>query len=244
LHPSDKIGNLEIVKLWKYLVLAAVVVASVYVYLHWQEFAYLWPRSSASSDSNSEGNGAESSTSSATPVAHVGRFNWRRIGRPEGFAVEMPCDIRKIEVPAFSERGATDEVQMILCNPDTETTFSVSWEDNPPIARAGDRSVDRILDGAKEGALARTQSTEVSESRSSPGGLPGRDFVGRNAGGGVISARLLYVGQRLYLLSAAFPSDSARRDEDIARFFDSFSLPAPSRIPETLPTALLPTGAH
>jgi hypothetical protein len=243
LHPSDKIGSLEIVKLWKYLVLAGVVVAGVYVYLHWQEFAYLWSRSSDSSDSSSGGNGAESSASSATPV-HAGRFNWRRIGRPEGFAVEMPCDVRKTEVPAFSERGATDEVQMILCNPDTETTFSVSWEDNPPIARVGDRSVDHILDGAKEGALARTQSIEVSESRSSPGGIPGRDFVGRNAGGGMISARLLYAGQRLYLLSAAFPSDSARRDEDIARFFNSFSLPAPSRIPETLPTAVLPVEAR
>jgi hypothetical protein len=53
----------------------------------------------------------------------------------------------------------------------------------------------------------------------------------------VISARLIYVGQRLYLLSATFPSDAARRDEDIAHFFNSFSLAASSRIPDTLPAA-------
>ena len=82
----------------------------------------------------------------------------------------------------------------------------------------------------------RTQTTEVSEVRSNPGGSPGRDFVGRNAGGGVLNARLIYAGQRLYLLSATFPSVAARRDEDIARFFNSFALTARSRTSDTLPT--------
>jgi hypothetical protein len=235
LHLSDEICNLERVKLWKYLVLAGVVGAGVYAYLHREQLGLVWPHMDASGDSPSEGSGA--ATARSGTEIRAGRFHWQTITRPEGFKVDMPSDIRKIEVPALSERGAVDQVQMILCNPDAETTFSVSWEDNPPVARVGDRSVDHILDTAKEGALARTQSTEVSESRSNPGGSPGRDFVGRNAGGGVISARLIYVNPRLYLLSATFPSDAARRDEDIAHFFNSFSLAASSRIPGTLPPA-------
>jgi len=230
LHPSDKWFNLGIVRLLKYLVFAGLIVAGVYIYLHRQEFGSLWPRGNGSASSD-EG-GGESFASSATPVAHTGRFNWRTVTRPEGFKVEMPCETRKIEVPAFSERGATDQVQMILCDPDLATTFSVSWEDNPPVARVGDRSVDHILDSAKDGALVRTQTTEVSEVRSNPGGSPGRDFVGRNAGGGVLNARLIYAGQRLYLLSATFPSVAARRDEDIARFFNSFSLGSSARLPD------------
>jgi len=224
------------VRLWKYLVLAGLLLAGVYLYLHRQELGLVLPHGDAPSDSGSLGGATEPVASGSSPVVHAGRFNWQRIDRPEGFAVEMPGDVRKIEVPAFSERGNTEQVQMILCNPETEITFSVSWEDNPPIARSGDRSVDHILDAAKDGALARTQTTEDGESRSTPGGNPGRDFVGRNAGGGVLSARLIYVGQRLYLLSATFPSAAARRDEDIARFFNSFALTARSRTSDTLPT--------
>jgi len=238
LHPTEKRFNLEFVRLLRYLVLAGLIVAVVYIYLHRQDFGYLWPHGNVAT--SGEGAGTESSASPPAHVAHTGHINWRVVTRPEGFKVEMPCEIRKIEVPAFSERGDTDQVQMILCDPDLETTFSVSWEDNPPVARAGDRSVDHILDSARDGALMRTQTTEVSEVRSNPGGSPGRDFVSRNAGGGVMNARLVYAGQRLYLLSANFPSASARRDEDIARFFNSFSLGASTRIPDSLPTAILP----
>lgn len=232
LHLSDKIDNPEIVRILRYLVLVGLVAAAVYIYLHRQEFALLWPHSTATADQNNESDLAGTPTPKAAPAIHPGRFIWKAVSRPEGFKVEMPCETRKIEVPAFSDRGATDQVQMILCDPDLETTFSVAWEDNPPVARVGSRAVDQILDSAKDGALVRTQTTEVSETRSTPGGNPGRDFVARNAGGGVMNARLIYAGQRLYLLSAVFPSAAARRDEDIARFFNSFALGTSTRLPD------------
>jgi predicted Zn-dependent protease len=39
-----------------------------------------------------------------------------------------------------------------------------------------------------------------------------------------MDARLIYAGDRLYMLVAAFPSARARRDQNVARFFNSFKL--------------------
>jgi hypothetical protein len=55
-----------------------------------------------------------------------------------------------------------------------------------------------------------------------------------------MSSRLIYVNPRLYMLIAAFPSEGARREQDVARFFDSFAIVASERVPETLPVAAAP----
>jgi hypothetical protein len=39
------------------------------------------------------------------------------------------------------------------------------------------------------------------------------------------------------MLIAAFPSESARRDKDVTRFFNSFAIVSSGRIPETMPLA-------
>jgi hypothetical protein len=83
----------------------------------------------------------------------------------------------------------------------------------------------------------RTQTTLESEVHISPGGFPAREFSAHNAAGGVMNVHLLFTGQRLYMLVATFPSASARNDQDVARFFNSFTLVEPNRIPESLPGA-------
>ena len=62
----------------------------------------------------------------------------------------------------------------------------------------------------------------------------------KTRGGGVMDVRLMYVGHRLYMLIAAFPSISVRRDQDVTRFFNSFKLVPSSKIPETMPAAPAP----
>jgi hypothetical protein len=39
------------------------------------------------------------------------------------------------------------------------------------------------------------------------------------------------------MLTAAFPSMGARREQDVTRFYNSFRASAPSDIPEALPAA-------
>ena len=68
-------------------------------------------------------------------------------------------------------------------------------------------------------------------------GISCAGFVGRNINGGIISSRMIYAGQRLYLLSAAFPSTKARRDQDVTRFFSSLTFDRNSGHPRVLPEA-------
>jgi len=67
-------------------------------------------------------------------------------------------------------------------------------------------AVDKTLDTART-MRWHEQSTMVSESKNSRHGYPARDFVGRNAGGGIFNARLFW-WPRLYMMIAAFPSDT------------------------------------
>jgi hypothetical protein len=79
---------------------------------------------------------------------------------------------------------------------------------------------------ARDDAMARTQTTLVEQSTFSQQGFPGRYFSSRNLGGGVMNSRLILARKRLYMLTATFPTAGARRDEDVARFFSSFTVVA------------------
>jgi hypothetical protein len=213
------------VKPWYYILLIAIaVLGCAYLYLHRQELGLAGLQSpkvdttppTDASDSTASGDQGDSAPRPA-------RMVWQRINRtPDGFTVDMPSEIKEIQIPAYTERGGAEQVSMIFCNPDFETTFSVAWADNPPVARANGGSPDRTLEMARDDALARTQTTLLGDSRSNPQGFPARDFTARNIGGGIFNSRMVFAGSRLYMLTAAFPSVSARRDSDVTRFFNSF----------------------
>ena len=117
---------------------------------------------------------------------------------------------------------------MIIATPNAETTYAIAWDDDPPVERASGEAVERTLDNARDGALARTQTTLMDESHASFQGYPARDFTGQNQSGGLFNARLILAGKKLYMMIVAFPAPSARRDEDVNHFFDSFKLTAAS----------------
>jgi hypothetical protein len=206
------------VKQLLYIVLTAVLILGmVYVYLHRQVLGLSWLPGFGMDESTS----SDQSDANSAPA----RMIWQKVDRtPDGVKVELPSDTKDIQVPAYNERGGSEPVSMILANPDAETSFSVAWADNPPVARANAHAADKTLDMARDDALARTQSRLINESHASFGGYPARDFEGRNVEGGVINSRLIYAGQRLYMLIAAFPSAGARRDRDVSRFFNSFAV--------------------
>jgi hypothetical protein len=204
------------VKRWHYIVFLGVgALGIVYVYLHRQELGLAGsPKSSIAETAN-----AGLTNSFSRPA----QITWAMVNRPrDGFSVEMPSDIKEIQIPAYNESGGTDPVNMVFSNPDAETTFSLSWADDPPVVRTNGRSPERVLNMARDEALARTQTTLVRESKDTRGGLAARDILARNAGGGVFDTRLIYSGERLYMLTAAFPSMNARREQDVIRFFNSF----------------------
>jgi hypothetical protein len=203
------------VRRWYYIILGGILLAGVvYIYLHRVDLGLASP--------------GESDSSSSLPTdissAHPAHIVWQKLDRSaDGFVVDMPTDTKEMQIPAYTTTGGAEQVRMVYAYPDAETSFSIAWEDSPPVARAAGMAPEKTLDWARDDALARTQSTLVSESKSMQRGYPSRDFAGRNAGGGIYNARLVLAGPRLYMLIAAFPSLNARREQDVTRFFNSFA---------------------
>lgn len=188
--------------------------------------------------------GSHSATSSDSTVdvpAATGKpahMDWRTVNRPDdGFKIDMPAEAKDLQVPAYNEAGSSEPVKMLFANPDGDTTFAISWEDTPPVARVNRNAPDKTLDMARDGMLSRTRTTLSNETRQMVSGFPARTISARNPDGGVLDARLIFTGQRLYTIMALFPSAGARREQDVTRLFNSF---APSRLPSTsLPPATM-----
>jgi hypothetical protein len=206
------------VRLLLYIALAVILVlAGIFVYRNRVGMGLVSPPA----------NGADQTPTSSpyAPGAHPAGIVWQSVDRtPDGFKVQMPADIKEIQVPAYNEQGGSEQVDMIYAYPDSETCFSVTWADDPPVERANFEAPDQTLDMARDDAMARTQTTVVEQSTFSQQGFPGRYFSSRNLGGGVMNSRLILARKRLYMLTATFPTAGARRDEDVARFFSSFSV--------------------
>jgi len=195
-----------------------LIVGLIYVYLHRQELGLGGSRPAQVEETAAPAPAQPSQTAPAPIV-------WEKIDRSsDGFKVEMPTGVQQTQVPAYNERGGEEPVQMIFSNPNADTTFSVAWADNPPVARINQHSAERTLEMARDEALNRTQTALVNESATSFDGHPARDFTAQNANGGTMNSRLIYAGQRLYMLTAVFPSAGARRDADVSRFFNSFAI--------------------
>lgn len=168
-------------------------------------------------------------------TSHPVQITWEVVSRPDdGFKVDLPTNPKEVQVQAYNETGGTEPVKMLYANPDGDTTFAVTWEDNPPVARVNDRVPDKTLDQARDGMLARTQSSLVNETRLEVGGFPAREITAKNNGGGLLDARIIFMNDRLFTLMALYPSANARREQDVIRFYNSFT---PLRISTTLPEA-------
>ena len=149
----------------------------------------------------------------------------------------MPGDPKRVTVQANTEAGTNEPISMLLVKSDEDRTYAVAWAEKPPVARMNDLNADKTLDQARDGALTRTGTTLVTESRNNPQGYPGRDVVAHNVGGGIMDARFIFASHRLYMLIVTSPSAGARHLEDVNHFFESFTIASNTQIPESLPAA-------
>ena len=83
-------------------------------------------------------------------------------------------------------------------------------------AKANGRQLGSLANGqaVKEAEKARQRAQELAGTR----GVEGRTADEQHV------ERLIFAGSRLYMLNAAFPSAAARRERDVTRFFNSFSV--------------------
>lgn len=204
-------GHTQGVRRWYIVVLGAILIGGgIYIYLHRQDLGLTGP---------------SLQTGGSDPSPGPPNIQWATMDRSaEGFRIETPVGTREVQVPAYNQTGGEEPVEMVFSDPDSSISFSVAWKDDPPVARGSQGNPQQTLANARDGALARSQTVLVSQSAGNREGYPTLDFQGRNADGGVLNARLILAGKRLYMLMAAFPAASARRDADVTRFFNSFQI--------------------
>ena len=161
----------------------------------------------------------------ANPGERGGHAAWQTIDRSaDGFKVQVPAAASETQIPAYTGSGVVEQVEMIEAQVAPDTTYAVAWADNPPVERAASEDPEKTLDMARDGALGRTQTSLISESRGEIDGHASREFQARNAGGGIPNGRLILAGTHLYMMITTLPATSARSEEDVKAFFDSFSL--------------------
>lgn len=197
------------VKRWPYIVIL-VIVAGVIGYYLLATGQLHWPARSTADAANS------------SPAAE--NIAWHAVLRPrDGFKIEMPDGVKDSEAPAYDSDGNNEPVKMLSASPDGNTVYAITWQDNPPVARAHNNSPDVTLDQARDGMLAHTQTTLIKEARITVDGNSAREILAQNSSGGILNARLIFTKTgRLYTLLALFPTAGARNPDDVNRFFDSF----------------------
>lgn len=165
-------------------------------------------------------------------AAQTATIGWQTVERPQdGIKLQMPAGARDSEAPAYTTKGAAEQVNMVTSNPSSGTTYAIGWEKDPPVARANRGDPQRTLEAARDGMLARTQTFLIQQSDLKVAGFPALELSARNAGGGILDARLIYAHGCLYSLIITFPDLATRRQTDVNRFYQSFTPPAPSSRP-------------
>lgn len=228
---SNSITLFVRVKRWYYLALAVGVLAGA-AYIYWRADApgfsrlrHLWDPS-ANADQAAE---------------TAGRSGWQVVDRSDdGFRIDMPGDPREAQAPAYNEVGGAEPVQMLVANRGPDTVFAITWQDNAPVLRSNDYGPERALNTARDGMLNRTRTSLISQSSSVQHGYPSLDVLARNAQGGILQARLILSGNRLYILMGLFSSSGAVSNQDVSRFFESF-IPSESGAPESAGARKNPT---
>ena len=171
------------------------------------------------------GSGSSVPTDMTNTDLQPAKVAWRSVDRTQdGFRIDMPSDASEEQIPAYDIKGSAEQMEMLVAMPDAETTYAVAWDNNPPVERASGEAVEQTLDNARDGALARTHTRLMGETKANYLGYPARNFHARNDSGGLYDARLILAGKQLYMIIVALPAASARRDEDVNHFFDSFKL--------------------
>lgn len=81
----------------------------------------------------------------------------------------------------------------------------------------------KLLEGARDGAVANVNGRLVSETQVDFHSKPARQFVIEVPNKAFVTARVILIGPRLYQLMLIAPTNQGH-EEDISRFFDSFTV--------------------
>ena len=155
-------------------------------------------------------------------VASCGPAEWVEV-RPEdgGFSIQMPAAPVEKTQPVATTAGPIALRMHVLEHGDF--AYMVGFSDYAEETLAV-RTLEQILDGARDGAAASIRGEILDEGAIALGNHPGRYVVLRDPSGErTLQIRLLLVGTRLYQFGVVTPRGD-RSSAAVSRFLDSFAL--------------------
>lgn len=157
-------------------------------------------------------------------VAHYDEFlpyHWETYTAPDGtFSVELPGKPQAETTQVPLEGGGTAIAHFIIAKPKDNTAYSCAYTEHENI---NDKTPDQLLDSARDGSLRKIQGTVQSQKRITAQGHPGLEMQASARNNSLLDARLLVVGDRLYMIMAVATART-RDAKSVQRMFDSFKL--------------------
>jgi len=136
------------------------------------------------------------------------------------FTVLMPGKPKRERQNADTAVGKVETI-MFTAGP-RKAVCIVAYSDYPEalISRA---VPDKVLDGARDGAVNNINGKLISEKNISFHGLPARDLQIEIPNKAFVNARLILKSPRFYQLMFIAPTNKSH-EQDITKFFDSFKI--------------------
>lgn len=140
-----------------------------------------------------------------------------------GYKVKFPGE-PEMKTESTDVMGQTVTFDLAMVTVDNPMgAFMSSYADFPKEMMAA-QSVEKALDGARDGAVSKLEGKLLEETKETIGGHPARRFTFEAQGGALlVTARILLVDNRLYQVLALRPRNS-KLDAELATFVDSFKL--------------------
>lgn len=148
---------------------------------------------------------------------------WTTYAHPElGFSIDSPTPLATQTTSAATPKG-TVQTTLFAVDEGQGGAIVLAVGDYRGV-KLGDMDIQKGLDGAVQGAVAKLNATLISETPITVDGFPGREITARaDPAGLLIKGRIVYADQRLYQLMAVGPA-AAGVPADFTRLETSLKL--------------------
>ena len=149
---------------------------------------------------------------------------WEKYSSADGrFSVHMPGEPIGNKVIIDTDFGRTYLYIYMLNKKDDDFAYSVSYFDYP-LGVLQEKTIDRALDDARDGAVANIGGVLVNESKISMGKYPGREITVDVANGvAFVKIKLFLANKRLYQATVTTSKEKSTSN-NLRRFLKSFEI--------------------
>ncbi len=148
-------------------------------------------------------------------------YRWQTFNSPDGkFSINLPGKPivdQGQQVPVAGGDAAI--IYGVGTQPNDHAAYNCTYVENANLIT---KSPDELLSIARDGGLKNAQGTLIAEKQITVDGHPARDIQAHTTGNSAYDARLVLVGNRMYMLMVIDTSKRSRDAKNVQKFFDSF----------------------